>query len=84
MFENIKNFKKEHFYFNSRELTPDECEKIGIGRENYKSLEECAYQCAYDLSGDWMKDCPTWHDVQEAYKLGAADGIAYQKQQTYT
>ncbi len=37
-------------------------------REN---LEEFSYQTAYDLSNDWIKETPTWHDVEMACKLGA-------------
>lgn len=36
-----------------------------------KTLEDYAYQCAYDLSNDWAKDNPTWEDVKDACKLGA-------------
>lgn len=35
------------------------------------TLDEFAYQCAYDLSNDWAKETPTWHDVEMACKLGA-------------
>ena len=34
-------------------------------------LDEYAYQCAYDMSNDWAIDNPTWHDVEDACKLGA-------------
>jgi hypothetical protein len=40
-------------------------------------LDEYAYQCAYDMSNDWAIDNPTWHDVEDACKLGAN----WQKQQ---
>ena len=39
-----------------------------VDREN---IEEYAYQCAYDLSNDWAKESPDWHDVETACKLGA-------------
>ena len=35
------------------------------------TLDEYAYQCAYDLSNDWAKETPDWHDVKTACKLGA-------------
>lgn len=35
------------------------------------TLDEFAYQCAYDLSNDWAKETPTWNDVEMACKLGA-------------
>lgn len=35
------------------------------------TLDEFAYQCAYDLSNDWAKETPTWHDVEMACKLGS-------------
>lgn len=34
-------------------------------------LDEYAYQCAYDMSNDWMIENPTWDDVEDACKLGA-------------
>ena len=34
-------------------------------------IDEYAYQCAYDMSNDWMIENPTWHDVEDACKLGA-------------
>lgn len=40
-------------------------------------LDEYAYQCAYDMSNDWMIENPTWDDVEVACKLGAK----WQKQQ---
>ncbi len=36
-----------------------------------ETLDEYAYQVAYDLSNDWMKETPTWNDVETACKLGA-------------
>lgn len=36
-----------------------------------ETLDEYAYQVAYDLSNDWLKDTPTWDDVETAVKLGA-------------
>lgn len=38
---------------------------------NRTDLDEFAYQCAYDMSNDWVIDNPTWHDVEDACKLGA-------------
>jgi len=35
------------------------------------TLDEFAYQCAYDLSNDWAKEAPEWKDVKTACKLGA-------------
>ena len=35
------------------------------------TLDEFAYQCAYDMSNDWAIENPTWHDVEDACKLGA-------------
>lgn len=36
-----------------------------------KTLDEYAYQCAYDMSNDWARDNATWKEVQNACKLGA-------------
>ena len=44
---------------------------------NRTDLDEYAYQCAYDMSNDWMIENPTWKDVEDACKLGAK----WQKQQ---
>ena len=35
------------------------------------TLDEFAYQCAYDLSNDWAKETSEWKDVKTACKLGA-------------
>ena len=34
-------------------------------------LKDYAYQVAYDLSNDWLKENATWDDVETAVKLGA-------------
>ena len=36
-----------------------------------ETLDEYAYQCAYDMSNDWARENATWKDVQNACKLGA-------------
>ena len=36
-----------------------------------ETLDEYAYQVAYDLSNDWMRETATWDDVETAVKLGA-------------
>ena len=36
-----------------------------------ETLDEYAYQCAYNLSNDWAKENADWHDVEIACKLGA-------------
>lgn len=73
----IEKFKKVKCFSGDRELTPEELEKLGLPKEDWMSLEECAYQCAYDISEDWAKDNPTWDDIKEAYRRGVADGIDY-------
>jgi len=76
--EDIKDFKQLHYYGNGgKELTREEIKKIGLEPKPYLSLDECAYQAAYDLSNDWAKDNPDWGDVKEAYRRGANDGIKY-------
>lgn len=47
---------------------------------NRENLDDFSYQTAYDLSNDWVKETPTWHDVEMACKLGAN----WQKEQTIT
>ena len=76
--ENIKDFKKVHYYgSNGIELTKEELKKIGIKSDSYKSLEDCAYQASYDISNDWAKETPNWEDVREGYRRGVEDGIKY-------
>lgn len=36
-----------------------------------EKLKDYAYQVAYDLSNDWLKENATWDDVETAVKLGA-------------
>lgn len=74
--DNIKDFKRLHYYGqDGKELTPEEIKRMGMEPEPCMSLEESAYQCAYDLSNDWAVETPTWEDVKAAYKKGAEDGI---------
>ena len=76
--KDIEKFKPLYYYKNVGEkLTPEEAKKLGLEPEFYLSLEECAYQVAYDISNDWTKEVPEWKDVQEGYRRGAEDGIAY-------
>ena len=77
--ENIEKFKKDVYYNANGVLSDEEAKKLGLG-PSYTSLDECAYQCAYDISNDWAQEQPTWNDVQEAYKRGVEDGIRYQKE----
>lgn len=35
------------------------------------TIEEYAYQVAYDLSNNWVRDYPEWKDIETACKLGA-------------
>ena len=54
----------------------EELASDGMGKElpkvwDRETLDEYAYQVAYDLSNDWMKETPTWDDVETACKLGA-------------
>ena len=76
--ENIKEFKKTHYYgADGKELSPDQVEKCGLDPNDYMTLDECAYQAAYDISNDWAKKVPEWKDVEEAYRRGSEDGINY-------
>lgn len=49
-----------HEYFSDL-LEKDDCDNI----------DDYAYQCAYCMSHDWIKESPTWDDVERACKLGA-------------
>lgn len=55
-----KNTDVGHEYFSDL-LEKDDCDNI----------DDYAYQCAYCMSHDWMKDTATWDDVETACKLGA-------------
>ena len=78
MLNNIENFKKVKYYQGKRELTEEEVKDLGMTSPDYMSLDECAYQTAYDLSEDWSKKL-NWDLVQEAYKKGVEDGLKYIK-----
>lgn len=74
---NIEKFKNLHYYGSDGEKVSDEdLEEMGLSPDNYLSLEESAYQTAYDLSNDWART-PDWEDVKTAYKQGVEDGINY-------
>lgn len=73
----IDNFKKRPTYANGVELTDEELWKKYGMTPNVQTLNEAAYQRAYDLSEDWAIDTPTWDMIQEAYKMGAQDGMDY-------
>ena len=66
--ENIEKFRLVRYFGQNGELSPEEIEKLGFPKEDYMTLSECAYQCAYDISNDWIRDTPNWDDVQDAYK----------------
>ena len=42
-----------------------------LNNDDSDTIDEYAYQCAYCMSHDWMKETATWEDVQKAVKLGA-------------
>ena len=73
--EFTKKFKKVRYYGQNGELSDEEVKKLGLPTDDYTTLDECAYQCAYDISNDWIKDNPTWDDVEEAYKRGALEAF---------
>ena len=76
--KDIEKFKPLYYYKNIGEkLTTEEAKKLELEPEHYLSLEECAYQAAYDISNDLAKEVPEWKDVQEGYRRGVEDGIAY-------
>lgn len=83
--ENIEKFHKIHYYSDKKELTDAEAYKLGLCVDpvngDYESLEERAYQAAYDISNDWAKELPEWKDVQEGYMKGVEEGIEYAKEE---
>lgn len=78
---NIEKFKKIHYYSGDKELTNEEAYDLGICSDrvdgDYETLEERAYQAAYDISNDWAKETPEWKDVEEGFKRGVKEGIEY-------
>ena len=75
--KNIEKFKKVGYYDLNGKISDEKAESLGLLTDDYKSFDECAYQCAYDISNDWAKEEPTWDDVQGAYKQGVDAGIDY-------
>lgn len=75
--KNIEKFKKIRYYGPDGEISNEKAKSLGLLADDYDSLDECAYQCAYDISNDWAKEVPTWNNVQEAYKQGVDAGIEY-------
>ena len=68
--KNINNFKKIHYYSGNKELSNEEAHSLGVCADtvngDYWTLQERAYQAAYDISNDWSKENPDWNDVQES------------------
>ena len=42
-----------------------------LENDNSEDINDYAYQVAYCMSHDWLKDNATWEDIQQACKLGA-------------
>lgn len=59
------------------EMYIDSLQEEPVSKDLEEALEDYAYQVAYDLSNDWLKENATWDDVETAVKLGAQ----WQKQQ---
>lgn len=75
---NIKDFRKVIVYDGKgRKLTKEELKPLGLDGDVYESLDERAYQAAYDISNDWEKESPEWKDVEEGFKRGVKEGIEY-------
>ena len=79
--KDIKNFKKIHYYSGNKELTNEEAHAIGVCVDpvngDYWTLEERAYQAAYDISNDWAKENPEWSDVEEGFRRGVKEALEY-------
>ena len=79
--KDIKDFKKVHYYSGEKELTDAEAHNLGICVDpvngDYDSLDERAYQAAYDISNDWAKEVPDWNDVKNAFKRGVKETLEY-------
>ena len=81
--KDIKDFRKIHYYSGDKELTNEEAHAIGVCVDpvngDYWTLEERAYQAAYDISEDWAKENPEWDDVEEGFRRGVSEGIEFVK-----
>lgn len=81
---NIEKFKKIHYFSENKELTNEEVHQLGICIDpvngDYQSLEERAYQAAYDISNDWVKETPEWKDVEDGFKRGVKEALEYVKE----
>jgi hypothetical protein len=75
--KNIEKFRKVRFYQGNRELTKEELIPLGLANDVYETLEERAYQAAYDISNDLAKETPEWSDVEEGFRKGVSEGIEY-------
>lgn len=79
--KNINNFKKIHYYSGNKELTNEEAHLLGVCADtingDYWTLQERAYQAAYDISNDWSKENPDWNDVQEGFIRGVKEALEY-------
>jgi hypothetical protein len=75
--ENIEKFRLVRYFGQNGELSQEEIEKLGFPKEDYMTLNECAYQCACNISNDWIRDTPNWDDVQDAYKRGVLEAKEY-------
>lgn len=73
----LSKVKKVRYYDNNGEITDNEqIEKCGLKKDDYMSLDECAYQHTYDESEEWSKD-PKWEYVENAYKQGFLDALKH-------
>ena len=79
MIDNIKYFKKLHYYDETgKELSRKEVEDLDIEYNEYIDLEEAANLLVDELSSRFSdEEEPTWEDVEEAYIRGVFDGIKY-------
>ena len=81
--KDIKKFKRIHYYSGDKKLSNEEAYKLGICTDpvngDYWSLEERAYQAAYDISNDWTKEVPDWNDVKEGFRKGVEESIDFIK-----
>lgn len=79
--KNIEKFKKLRCYSldDGRELSEEKIISFGLNPDTWVSLEDRAYQAAYDISNDWIKDEPNWEDVREGFRKGVEEGIDFVK-----
>lgn len=66
----LEKYPKNYYLLTVAEFI-DSLQEESVSNNLEDKLKDYAYQVAYDLSNDWLKENATWDDVETAVKLGA-------------